>query len=247
MVDQLLSLGGQALSIDEMVFRVAMLLDVRSAGPFDRDIGLPAGARPGLDGERAGPRPKGIPGVHGGEPGIGAGSIIVATLPRTIVIRAHRVVNTGGPESDTERGGICLQQQAICGHQYHSRELPSPLHGPTPAATRKVRTVAYPAPPESAPQLTPRDRDVLAHLIAAPDQQTAAQWLGITDRHLRRRVDSIMVKFGAETTLQMVVMATLNGDVDPKAVPVGTPAHRLLAVWFNRTKRTKQGTPPADP
>jgi hypothetical protein len=95
--------------------------------------------------------------------------------------------------------------------------------------------------------LTPRDRDVLAHLIAAPDQQTAAQWLGITDRHLRRRVDSIMVKFGAETTLQMVVMATLNGDVDPKAVPVGTPAHRLLAVWFNRTKRTKQGTPPADP
>jgi hypothetical protein len=93
--------------------------------------------------------------------------------------------------------------------------------------------------------LTPRDREVLAHLIAAPDQQTAAQWLGITDRHLRRRVDSIMLKFGAETTLQMVVMATLNGDVNPKAVPVDSPAHRLLAVWFNRRKRTSR-TPPTD-
>lgn len=105
--------------------------------------------------------------------------------------------------------------------------------------------MASPAPPESAPQLTPRDREVLAHLIAAPDQQTAAEWLGITDRHLRRRVDSIMLKFGAETTLQMVVMATLNGDVNPKAVPVGTPAHRMLAVWFNRSKRT-DGKPPKD-
>lgn len=100
--------------------------------------------------------------------------------------------------------------------------------------------MAPPAPPESAPQLTPRDREVLAHLIAAPDQQTAAEWLGITDRHLRRRVDSIMVKLGAETTLQMVVMATLNGDVNPKAVPVGSRAHHMLSAWFKSTNRTSQ-------
>lgn len=99
-----------------------------------------------------------------------------------------------------------------------------------------------PEHPPRAPKSTPRDREVIAHLIAAPDQQTAAEWLGITDRHLRRRVDSIMRRFGAETTLQMVVMATIYGDVNPKAVPANTPAFALLTEAFERRDRAS-GSP----
>lgn len=46
-----------------------------------------------------------------------------------------------------------------------------------------------------------------------------------------------MRKFGAETALQMIVMATLNGDVQANAVPVSSPAHRLLSEGAKRTER----------
>jgi FixJ family two-component response regulator len=74
----------------------------------------------------------------------------------------------------------------------------------------------------SADQFSDRDRQILANLVAAPDQQTAAAWLGITDRHLRRRIDAIMRRLGAETTYQMIVLATQKGLIDPKALPADT-------------------------
>jgi hypothetical protein len=67
--------------------------------------------------------------------------------------------------------------------------------------------------------ISPRDCEILAHLIAAPDQQTAAGWLGMTDRHLRRRICTIMDRLGAENAYQMVVLAALRGFIDPKALP----------------------------
>ncbi|GAA2320180.1 hypothetical protein GCM10010403_06920 [Glycomyces rutgersensis] len=167
---------------------------------------------------------------------------MVATLPQTIVARPFSNVNTGGPESDTQRARITREPRGMCASPYHLEELPSPPHSQMLYATRKVITLTPPAEHPSTPSSSPRDREVIAHLIAAPDQQTAAEWLGITDRHLRRRVDSIMRRFGAETTLQMVVMATLYGDVNPKAVPANTPAHELLTEAFNRRNRAS-GTP----
>ncbi|WP_156365874.1 hypothetical protein [Nocardiopsis sp. NRRL B-16309] len=55
--------------------------------------------------------------------------------------------------------------------------------------------------------------------MAAPDQKTAAEWLGITDRQLRRHLNNIQEKFGTETKNQAIILAALSGQLDPKALP----------------------------
>ncbi|THV28342.1 hypothetical protein [Glycomyces paridis] len=75
---------------------------------------------------------------------------------------------------------------------------------------------------QTAATLTEAELQVLSHVIAAPNQHTAAAWLGISARHLRRHIDAICEKLGAETTLQMVVIATMRGLVDPKSLPEGS-------------------------
>jgi FixJ family two-component response regulator len=81
-------------------------------------------------------------------------------------------------------------------------------------------------PRPQTPAISSRDREILNHLVAAPDQRTAAEWLGMTDRHLRRRIDSIMKRMEVETVLQLVALATLNGMISPKALPAGSVAHK---------------------
>lgn len=76
--------------------------------------------------------------------------------------------------------------------------------------------------------LTESELKILSHVIAAPNQQTAAAWLGTSRRHLRRRIGAISEKLGAETTLQMVVLATMQGLVDPKSLPEGSIGERVF-------------------
>lgn len=72
------------------------------------------------------------------------------------------------------------------------------------------------------PSLTSRQRTIISHLVAAPDQKTAAEWLGITDRQIRRHVDAAQKKLGVETKNQAIVLAALSGQLDPKAFPANT-------------------------
>jgi hypothetical protein len=74
--------------------------------------------------------------------------------------------------------------------------------------------------------LTESELKILSHVIAAPNQYTAAEWLDISRRHLRRQVEAINEKFGAETILQTVVLATIRGLVDPKSLPEGSIEER---------------------
>ncbi|WP_030159705.1 hypothetical protein [Glycomyces sp. NRRL B-16210] len=76
--------------------------------------------------------------------------------------------------------------------------------------------------------LTESELKILSHVIAAPDQQTAAAWLDISVRHLRRQIETIKEKLGAETTLQMVVLAAFRGLVDPKSLPEGSIGERAF-------------------
>jgi hypothetical protein len=70
--------------------------------------------------------------------------------------------------------------------------------------------------------LTESELKILSHVIAAPNQYTAAAWLDISRRHLRRQIEAINEKLGAETILQTVVLATIRGLVDPKSLPEGS-------------------------
>lgn len=70
--------------------------------------------------------------------------------------------------------------------------------------------------------LTESELKILSYVIAAPNQYTAAAWLDISRRHLRRQIEAINEKLGAETILQTVVLATIRGLVDPKSLPEGS-------------------------
>ncbi|GAB3227380.1 hypothetical protein GCM10027447_18430 [Glycomyces halotolerans] len=96
---------------------------------------------------------------------------------------------------------------------------------PVPSATLKPGsywTVSISGEISSNTDISARDREILTYLVAAPDQQTAAEWLGMTVRHLRRRIGVIMDRLGAENAYQMVALAALRGLIDPKALPAGT-------------------------
>ncbi len=68
---------------------------------------------------------------------------------------------------------------------------------------------------------TPADRRILSALIAAPNQRTAATWLFLDERTLRRRLEDLKERLGVETTIQAVALAGIIGAIDPKALPPG--------------------------
>lgn len=73
--------------------------------------------------------------------------------------------------------------------------------------------------PSTGFDLDAQDREALAHLVAAPNQKAAAEWLGTTDRQLRRRLKAIQSKLGADNQRQMVAIAAICGFISHKAFP----------------------------
>ena len=59
---------------------------------------------------------------------------------------------------------------------------------------------------------------MLSCLIAAPSQEVAAEWLGFSPTHLRRLLKELRVRLEVDTNEQLIVLASVNGAVDPEKV-----------------------------
>ncbi|WP_026925431.1 hypothetical protein [Glycomyces arizonensis] len=55
-------------------------------------------------------------------------------------------------------------------------------------------------------------------MIAAPDRETAAEWLGFSAKHLRHRLQVLREEYEVETNQQLIVLASVNGWIDPGKV-----------------------------
>lgn len=77
-------------------------------------------------------------------------------------------------------------------------------------------------PPGNPDVFSPHDCEVLTCLISAPTQEVAAEWLGLSATHLRRRLKDLRVRANVETNAQLIVLASISGIVDPtKVLPYG--------------------------
>ncbi|WP_344486438.1 hypothetical protein [Glycomyces endophyticus] len=62
------------------------------------------------------------------------------------------------------------------------------------------------------------DSELLSCIIAAPSHQVAAEWLGCSATHLRRLLKLMRERFDVENNLQLIVLASVHGAIDPSKV-----------------------------
>lgn len=68
----------------------------------------------------------------------------------------------------------------------------------------------------------PEDIELLACVICAPNRDTAAEWLGCSSTHLRRRLRKLRKQFNVDTNEQLIVLASVSGSIAPeKVLPFG--------------------------
>ena len=81
---------------------------------------------------------------------------------------------------------------------------------------------------DSSQPLTRRERDVLALLADALDTRAIAKELGISVNTCRGYMKNVLLKLGAHSQLEAVVMATNRGlvSVKPPPRPIGANRHR---------------------
>ena len=70
----------------------------------------------------------------------------------------------------------------------------------------------------TADRFTSEDIDLLACVISAPDREAAAEWLGCSPTHLRRRLRDLRDRFAVDTNEQLIVLASISGSIDPRKV-----------------------------
>jgi DNA-binding NarL/FixJ family response regulator len=71
--------------------------------------------------------------------------------------------------------------------------------------------VPDPAPGEPAPSLTPREREVLGLIAAGCSNRRIAKKLGISEHTAKFHVNGILLKLGANTRTEAVVLAARRG------------------------------------
>lgn len=71
-------------------------------------------------------------------------------------------------------------------------------------------------------QFNPADIKLLTCVICAPSRDAAAEWLGCSPTHLRRRLRELRTRFDVDTNEQLIVLAAVRGHIDPeKVLPFG--------------------------
>jgi DNA-binding NarL/FixJ family response regulator len=82
-----------------------------------------------------------------------------------------------------------------------------------PPALLRTLTMSQPHTISHLPPLTRRERDVLSKLAGGSDARAIAMHLGISVNTCRGYLKSLMLKLGAHSQLEAVVIATSNGLV----------------------------------
>ncbi|MCH7230612.1 hypothetical protein L0U85_07065 [Glycomyces sp. L485] len=74
---------------------------------------------------------------------------------------------------------------------------------------------------------TASDVELLACVICAPSRDAAAEWIGCSSTHLRRRLRDLRDRFKVDTNEQLIVLASVSGLIDPrKVLPFGQEVPR---------------------
>jgi hypothetical protein len=64
--------------------------------------------------------------------------------------------------------------------------------------------------------------ELLSCVIAAPNHENAAAWLGCSPTHLRRRLKQTRDRFRVETNAQLIVLASVSRSIDlDRVLPYG--------------------------
>lgn len=114
----------------------------------------------------------------------GAAGYLLKGAPRAEVFAAVRVVASGG-------------------------SLLAPL-----AASAVLRRVRGETAPSESPSLTPRERDVLAHVARGLGNKQIAAQLGISERTVKFHVSAVFAKLGAANRTDAVTRAAQAGLID---------------------------------
>lgn len=77
-------------------------------------------------------------------------------------------------------------------------------------------------PRSTIPSFSEADAAILNCVVAAPSHQVAAEWVGCSPTHLRRLLKVLRERFDVDNNLQLVVLASLHGAIDPAKVLPGT-------------------------
>jgi hypothetical protein len=60
--------------------------------------------------------------------------------------------------------------------------------------------------------------ELLHCLVAAPTHKVAAEWVGHSHTHFRRRLSDLRDRTGVETNYQLIVLASVSGALDVQKV-----------------------------
>lgn len=81
--------------------------------------------------------------------------------------------------------------------------------------------ITYPAPAADAARLTAREQEVLGLMGEGLDPSAIAERLVLSVYTVRGHVKNVMMKLGAHTQLEAVVVATKSGVLPPRGTESG--------------------------
>jgi PAS domain S-box-containing protein len=83
------------------------------------------------------------------------------------------------------------------------------------------------APSATCVELTPREREILGHLMTGLSSQAIAELLSISSRTVRNHVNSILGKLGVHSRLEAVAYSLQNGVIESQITSTASTATRF--------------------